>query len=29
MVDEIITVFCVCDDTLNEIRHKDDKKARG
>ncbi|KKP27204.1 MAG: Transposase family protein [candidate division TM6 bacterium GW2011_GWF2_30_66] len=28
MVDEIITVFCVCDDTLNEIGCKDDKQAR-
>jgi Transposase DDE domain len=28
MVREIITIFCICDDFLKTINHKDDKQAR-
>ena len=28
MIETIITIFCICDDYLKEIGHKDDKQAR-
>lgn len=28
MVEEIITIFCICDDYLKSVRHEDDKQAR-